>query len=296
MVRRLVALVVVCVTSVFGLASVAGADLPLYPLQFSGASAHGRYQVLVETGCYSEGGQACGGSPTPNYLYVEVTTPAHPGGMCPGNEEFQFTNGSIKASGAFNVQQAYAGGLTVSVHGSFPSTRSVHGTITMSHSCPSDYFTFTLPRPLVKVPPPGHNVCYWLVKSGAGRLLGSPPPLDDTPVTGISPVTGLGQCEYYVHTSSFVNFSISQQDGIPPVGSQGVKAVSGLGPGAGEFGHAIAATRESRSEVIADVSFHLGSAWLSIDDEAYGTGSALKVAKLEARLADAARLIYHLIA
>lgn len=270
----------------------AAADLPLYPIQFSGNSAQGHYQVLVETGCYSQGGgSGCGGAPTPRYLYVTLTTSAHAGGTCPGNEVFQFTSGSITAAGTFNVQQAYSNGLTLTVSGSFPSTRSVRGLISATHGCPTDSFSFSLAKPLVKVPPPGHNACYWLKESGASKLLGSFAPINDNPDTGIDPVTGLGRCDYYVHSSAYVGFLIVQQN--PDVSG---KTVPGLGHRSAVFARMYPASSEEKASMDVTVCFPLRSAWVEILYEVYQKGTPAKLARVEAKTIDAAKLVDHVVA
>lgn len=285
---RRVGVLMVALAALSGIfVSGAGAALPLYPLQFNATSAHGTYQVLVETGCYSQGEQPCGGLPTANFLYVLVVTSPHPGNGCPGNEEFQFTTGTVSSNGSFSVTQAYQGGLSITVRGRFPTSRSVIGEVSGTHGCATSGFAVTLPRPLITVAPPGKTACYWLIKAGIGNALGSPRSQYGFG-TSYNLTTGLGQCDYDVGYHGYVGFNLSQQS--PQVGT--AKHVSGLGPSGIAYAHAIPASGGSVAQADTGVYFRVGSVWVALAIEVY---RSTNIGAAESKALSVARHLYLLL-
>ncbi len=285
--RRFSVLMVALATFSGFFVSGAGAALPLYPLQFSATSAHGTYQVLVETGCYSQGEQPCGALPTSNFLYILVVTSPHPGNGCPANEEFQFTTGKISSKGSFSVTQAYQGGLSITVQGRFPTSRSVIGEVSGTHGCATSGFAVTLPRPLIAVAPAGNTACYWLIKAGIGSVLASPRSQYGFGMS-YDLSTGLGQCDYDVSNRGYVGFNLNQQS--PGVST--AKRVSGLGPNGFAYAHAIQASGGSVAQADAGVYFRVGSVWVSLGIEVYRSTNIVAV---KSKALTVARHLYQLL-
>jgi hypothetical protein len=218
-----------------GLTFIGGASaaVPVYPATFSGPSAHHRYNVELDTGCY-QGSNSTDCDVSSNYFSVQVVTPKA-FGKCPGNNEFTFDTAILKKDGTFSATQAYGGGRKMTVSGRFTSPRSAHGTVSGNEGCALSEFTITLPKPLVPVPPPGSTVCYWLDKAHATQLLGGASKPRGEAGSSYSVITGLGQCTEWTRKAAETyygarTYSISISQTEPEAAQGTVKKVSGLGP------------------------------------------------------------------
>jgi hypothetical protein len=256
-VRASVAVLSLVVAGAFAFVGTAVAAAPVYPAVFSGPSAHGRYNVELDTGCQGANPASC--QPSPTYLYLVVTTPQKAAGKCPANSQFPFQTPILKKDGSFSATQAYAAGRTMTVSGRFTSPRSAHGTVSGNQGCSLAEFTITLPRPDVPVAPAGSNACYWLDKAHATMTLGGAAKPRGTTQSTYSVITGLGQCGEWTHglASTYYgarSFSINISQG-PPNASVGIpKHLAGLGAGA----------MNAPSNYGNSVYFRRGSAWVQL--------------------------------
>jgi hypothetical protein len=172
----------------------ASAARPVYPVAFTGPSAHSAYTVTLNTGCSGGGTSPCSAIPTASYLEVLVTT-AKASGKCPGNTQFTFAAATLKSDGSFSASQAYENGLTLKVNGRFTSSRSAHGTVSGTGGCGTASFTLALPHPDVPVET---SPCYWLDKAHAlATVTGHSKPAG-TLTRDYSVLTGLGGCDEWV--------------------------------------------------------------------------------------------------
>jgi hypothetical protein len=258
-VRASVAVLSLVLTGAFAFAGTAVAAAPVYPAVFSGASAHGKYNIQLDTGCY---GASAACQPSPTYIYLLVTTPQKAAGKCPANTQFLFQTPTLKKDGSFSATQAYAGGRTMTVGGRFTSPRSAHGTVSGNQGCSLAEFTITLPRPDVPVVPAGLNACYWLDKAHAAMTLGGAAKPKGTTQSTYSVITGLGQFGEWTHGLAPTyygarSFSININQ-TPPNASAGFpKHLAGLGSGALSLPNFYANA----------VYFRRGSAWVELSFE-----------------------------
>ena len=291
--RRSVAAVLVSAAvtvAALGLAGQALAARPAYPAVFSGTSGHKTYNVEVDSGCQASDPDSCV-TPTPNYVYVDVTT-SHSVGKCPGNSDFRFPNSTLKHDGSFSVSQAYGNGVTMTVSGRFTSTRSVHGKVSAT-GCQVSEFTFKLPKPLTTVAPPGKTACYWLEAANASKLLGGVrKPIGVIYGSSYSVTTGLGRCGEWTTKRAATyygahSYSIYISQDTPDKTRGFPKNISGLGPGA-----FIAPDYYSNT-----LYFKIGSAWatLSFEIPSASKPPASAVAKQGRELLTLAHRIYHLM-